>query len=335
MRKKWLILYGVILIIGGGAFYTWRQQDQKKRADMLVETVQAKLGAIQDTVEATGEVLPLNRVEIKPPIAGRIEKLSVDEGDHLQAGQILGWMSSTDRAAILDAARAQGPDELKHWEDTYKPTPIVAPLSGVIILRNVVVGQTVDAATVLYAMSDKLIVKADVDETDIGRVRMGMPASITLDSYPNQPIDGTVFQILHEGVNVSNVITYGVKIEPKKVPPFFRSQMTANISLIVNKKNNAVLLPEAAIRPTNTGERQVMVPGPDGKSLPRVVQVGLENGDQAEITDGIAAGATVLVMRKRYAPQQAASQSPLIMGGPRQSQQGQGRAQRSGGGGDR
>ena len=44
-------------------------------------------------------------------------------------------------------------------------------------------------------MSDKLIVKADVDETDIGRVRMGMPASITLDSYPNQPIDGTVFHL--------------------------------------------------------------------------------------------------------------------------------------------
>jgi macrolide-specific efflux system membrane fusion protein len=334
MRKKWLILSIAILVIGGGAYYSWRQKSQKKLGDTLIETVAAKLGSIQDTVEATGEVLPLNRVEIKPPIAGRIEKLSVDEGDHVQSGQILGWMSSTDRAAILDAARAQGPEELKHWQDTYKPTPVVAPLSGVIILRNVVVGQTVDPTVVIYAMSDKLIVKADVDETDIGRVRMGMPASITLDSYPNQPIDGKVFQILYEGVNTSNVITYGVKIEPKNVPPFFRSQMTANISLIANKKDNIVLLPEAAIRPTASGDRQVMIPGPDGKPTPRVVQVGLETGDQAEITDGIAAGDKVLVMRKRYAPQQAASQSPLIMGGPKSNQQqGQGGAQRSGGGG--
>src|SRR5262249_847261 len=162
---------------------------------------------------------------IKPPIGGRIEKLLVDEGDRVSAGQILGWMSSTDRAAIMDAARSQGPEELKHWEDSYKPTPIVAPLAGTLLLRNVVVGQTVDPTTVIYAMSDKLIVKADVDETDIGRVRLGMAARVTLDSYPNEPINGTVFQILYEGVNTSNVITYGVKIEPKSVPPFFRSQM--------------------------------------------------------------------------------------------------------------
>ena len=169
--------------------------------------------------------------------------------------------------------------------------------------------------------SDKLIVKADVDETDIGRIKMGMGAVVTLDSYPDKPINGTVFQVLYEGVNTSNVITYGVKIEPKNVPPFFRSQMTANISLIANKKENVILLPEAAIQPTPSGERQVMVPGPDGKPLPRVVQVGLENGDQAEITSGVNEGDKVLVIRKRYTPQQAASNSPLIMSGPKQNSQ--------------
>jgi multidrug efflux pump subunit AcrA (membrane-fusion protein) len=125
-------------------------------------------------------------------------------------------------------------------------------------------------------------------------------------------------------VNTSNVITYGVKIEPKDVPPFFRSQMTANISLIANKKENVVLLPEAAIQPSTSGERQVMVPGPDNKPVARIVQVGLENGDQAEITSGIHEGDQVLVIRKRYTPQQAASNSPLIMGGPKQSGQSQG-----------
>src|SRR6185436_8803766 len=107
---------------------------------------------------------------------------------------------------------------------------------GVIILKNVVVGQTVDASTILFAMSDKLIVLAQVDESDIGRIRDGMDARLTLDAYPEQTIQGKVFQILHEGKNVSNVITYGVKIEPTKVPPFFRSQMTANVSLIVRKE---------------------------------------------------------------------------------------------------
>jgi len=334
MKKKWFIILGVLLVAGGGVYYALQGRSHHGRSQTNIQTVEAKLGSIQETVEATGEVLPLNRVEIKPPIAGRIERLIVDEGDRVRAGQILAWMSSTDRASILDAARAKGPDEEKKWQDAYKPTPIIAPLSGVIILRNVVVGQTVDATTVIYAMSDKLIVKADVDETDIGRIRMGMEAVITLDSYPDKPINGTVFQVLYEGVNTSNVITYGVKIEPKDVPPFFRSQMTANISLIANKKENVVLLPEAAIQPTQTGERQVMVPGPDGKPASRVIQVGLENGDQAEITSGITEGDKVLVIRKRYAPQQAASNSPLVMGGPKPSSQGGG-GNRSGGGGGR
>lgn len=240
------------------------------------------------------------------------------------------WMSSSDRAAILDAARAQGPKKVQKWQDAYKPTPIVAPLSGVIILRNVVVGQTVDASTVLYAMSDKLIVQADVDESDIGRVKPGMSATITLDSYPEHPIQGKVFQILFEGKNVSSVITYGVKIEPKNVPAFFRSQMTANIRLISKKKDLVVILPAAAVQESSAGAHHVMVPGPEGKPGLRPVQVGLQTADQVEITSGLKAGEKVLIVQKRYTPQKAASQSPLIMGGPRQSSQ---QSQRSSGGG--
>jgi multidrug efflux pump subunit AcrA (membrane-fusion protein) len=108
--------------------------------------------------------------------------------------------------------------------------------------------------------------------------------------------------------------------------------MTANISLIATKKENVVLLPEAAIQPTQSGDRQVMVPGPDNKPVARIVQVGLENGDQAEITSGVQNGDQVLVIRKRYAPQQAASNSPLVMGGPKQNNQGGGGSNRSGGG---
>ncbi len=329
--KKWIFISIAILLIGGGAFYLWKSTHRSHRGDRMTQIVEAHLGTIEDSVEATGEVMPLNRVEIKPPIAGRVESLSVDEGDHVNAGQILGWMSSTDRAAILDAARAKGEDELKHWQDAYKPTPIVAPLAGTIILRNVVVGQTVDATTVIYAMSDKLIVKADVDETDIGRIRLKMPAVITLDSYPNQPIDGEVFQILHEGVNVSNVITYPVKIEPKNVPPFFRSQMTANIRLISTKKDNVLLVPLAAVSTSPSGDKQVMVPGPDGKTVPHAVQVGVESDENIQIVSGLEAGDKVLVVTKRYVPQQAANTSPLVMGGNRQGGGGSG----AGGGGGR
>jgi membrane fusion protein, macrolide-specific efflux system len=311
MKKVLLIVLGVA-VVGGTIYYGTTASHRGKQNARQMQSVQASIGSIEEAVEATGSVQPLNRVEIKPPIPGRIEKLLVDEGQKVRAGQVLGWMSSTDRAALLDAARAKGGDELKRWEDAYKPTPIIAPLSGTLILRNVVVGQTVDGGTVIYAMSDKLIVKADVDEADIGRVRLGMPAVITLDSYPNEPIAGTVAQILHEGINNSNVITYGVKIEPKTVPPFFRSLMTANIRLIANKKDGVLLLPAVAVQTLPSGEKQVTMRGPDGKPQRKTIEVGLETFDEVEVVSGLQAGDAVLVSARRYIPQQAAGSSPLV-----------------------
>lgn len=288
----------------------------KKSKRPAAEVVNVKEGPIENTVDATGSVAPLNRVEIKPPISGRIEQLIVDEGQRVQAGQVLAWMSSSDRAAILDAARAQGPEELKKWQDSYKPTPIVAPLSGVVILRNVVVGQTVDPSTVLYAMSDTLIVLAQVDESDIGHVHVGMPARITLDSYPDRSVEGKVFDILYEGKNVSNVIQYGVKVRVQPVPEYFRSQMTANISFIVERKPKALLVPAAAIKDVAGGGKQVLVPGEQGQPpQARDITTGVESGDSVEVLSGLSEGDRVLVARAKYVPQQGPASSPLTMGG--------------------
>ncbi|MCG3204647.1 MAG: Multidrug resistance protein MdtA [Elusimicrobia bacterium] len=283
-----------------------------------MQTVKVLEGPLEKTVDATGEVAPLNRVEIKPPLAGRIEQILVDEGSQVKAGQILAWMSSNDRAAILDAARAKGMEEVKKWEDSYKPTPLVAPLSGVIILRNAVVGQTVDAGTILFAMSDKLIVLTYVDEVDIGRIKIGMPARINLDAFPDRPVRGHVTHILYEGKNVSNVITYGVKIQPESIPPFFRSQMTANVQLLLESKDNVLVVPLAALQESQ-GQTLVLVPGSKGKPDLKPVQVGLKTDESAEIISGLSAGDVVLIGSGRYAPQKEGGSNPLMMSRRRRS----------------
>ena len=127
MRKKWVIILILLLVAGGGAFYVWKKPGRHRRGEGTVERVEAKLGSIQDSVEATGEVLPLNRVAINAPVAGRIDQLLVAEGAlACRAGQILALDEfHRPRRHPLDAARAQGPDAFKKWNDAYKPTAIV------------------------------------------------------------------------------------------------------------------------------------------------------------------------------------------------------------------
>lgn len=316
--KRIIAVVTVVLVAAGGFwYYSSTAKSGKKRRGVGTQTVTAFLGPIEQSIDATGSVAPMNRVEIKPPVGGRIDTLLVDEGSRVRSGQIVAWLSSTDRTAILDAARAQGPEEFKKWQDAYKPTPVVASLPGEIILRNVVVGQAVDAGTVLFAVADTLIVNAQVDESDIGKIKLGQKARIRLDAYPDRPAEGKVYDILFEGKNVSNVITYGVKVRPDKLPPFFRSQMTANVSFIVTRKDGALLLPSSAVRDLPNGKRVVnLPPGPDGKPVTHEVTVGIETDDQVEILDGVAEGDKVLLPQGKYVAQKAPESSPLsFMGG--------------------
>ena len=85
------------------AFYS-RQHPQ----GASYEPTKVTRGGLQVSILATGAVSPENRLEIKPPIAGRVEQVLVEEGQMVKKGDILAWMSSTERAAVLDAARAQG-----------------------------------------------------------------------------------------------------------------------------------------------------------------------------------------------------------------------------------
>lgn len=319
----------MVLAVGAGWWaYASKSKSRKDRASRRAPAT-ATEGPIEQTVEATGSVAPLNRVEIKPPIGGRVEQLLVEEGQAVKAGQIVAWISSNDRAAILDAARARGPEELAKWQDAYKATPIVAPLDGTIILSNVVVGQTISASDVLFALADRLIVNAQVDEADIGKIRVGMAARVTLDAYPDQPVEGKVFDVLFEGKSVSNVIMYGVKVGLKPVPSFFRSQMTANVGFILRRKENALLVPLAAVQDGPDGSKRVTVPGPDGEPQLREVRLGIESGESVEIVSGLSPGDRIIGSAGRYVPQEGPQTSPLAMGRRRRSNDNFGAAPRA------
>ncbi|OGR67619.1 MAG: hypothetical protein A2081_00725 [Elusimicrobia bacterium GWC2_61_19] len=317
---KKIIIIIVAAALAGGGWYAFRKKEAGANPGYL--STQVELRDLSESVDTTGVVEPENRVEIQPSASGRIEEILVDEGDRIKAGQVLALMSSSDRVAILDAARAAGDDQYKQWQETYKPIKVISPIDGTLILKNIVQGQTVGASTVLFAISDKLIVSASMDESDIGRIKKGQRAAIVLDSYPDKPVKGTVFKILDEGTTKNNVVTYTVKIRPDQVPPFFRSQMTANIKVKVSERQKVLLLPAAAVTTDGKGETAVITGLKDDKPVYAAVETGQNEGDMVEITSGLRDGDTVLYSAGGYTAQKDSSGSnPLMPGRPNVNRQ--------------
>lgn len=292
------------LIIAGGIYYF-----SNNKREVIYQEVQVTKGPIKNTILSTGTVQPENRLEVKSPIAGRIEKILVNEGQTVKRGQVLAWMSSTERAALLDTAKSKGKEELAYWEEAYKPTPLMAPIAGQIILRNVEPGQTITIQDALLVMSDRLCVKAQVDETDISQVKLNQKVEVTLDAYAEHPMEGTVVHIAYESKTVNNVTTYLVDIIPTQIPDFMKSGMTANVVFTTSEKEDTLLLPASAIQKEN-GKFKVLLASADKKLDPQSlsIEVGVNDGKKVEILSGLKEGDTVLM--PKLSPTKKAENGP-------------------------
>jgi len=289
--KNWILIIVIVLIVG--AFFLSRRGEK----ETVYTEIRPQRGSISLIVSASGVVKPRNRLEIKPSISGRVEEILVTEGEEIGKGEILVWMSSTARAALLDAARAKGKEELKKWEDVYKPTPIVAPLTGFIIKRNVEPGQTITSYDPILVMADNLIVQAQVDETDMGKLKPGQKAKIVLDAYPEKKIEGEIEHIAYESRIVNNVTIYQVDILPEKTLGIFRSGMSANVDVTISKKKDILLLPATAIK-ERKGKKFVLLKTEFGEPENREVQTGIEDGKNVEIVSGVEESDLVLSNEK-------------------------------------
>ncbi|MFH0975003.1 MAG: efflux RND transporter periplasmic adaptor subunit [Spirochaetota bacterium] len=297
-NKKGKIVFIIIIciIIAAGIIFIFKS---KKAPAVSKKIIYPHYGTIKTFVSTTGTILPQNRLEIKPPISGRVESILVKEGDHVNTGQTLIWMSSTDRAALIDAARSQGGSQLKYWEEVYKPIPLVAPITGTVIVRAVEPGQTATTATAILVLSDRLIIKANVDETDIGRVKKGQAAEITLDAYPEVKVDGRVALIKYESTTVNNVTTYEVQIVPDKVPPVYKSGMSANINIFDNIKKNVLLLADEAIIHNDRTYVLVSTDNNAQQTEKKEIKTGLSDEQNVEIVSGLTGKEKIVIIQKK------------------------------------
>lgn len=188
-------------------------------------------------------------------------------------------------------------------------TNIRAPVDGVVVSRNVDVGQTVAAslaAPTLFLIAQdltKMQVDTNVSEADVGRVRVNQPATFTVDAYPGQVFTGSVTSIRKAPINVQNVITYDAVIGVSNPELKLFPGMTASVKILVNQRQNVLRVPNAALRyhppsetPATTGgrggsrggapEKAVWILDANKKEQRVVVTTGESDGTYTEITGG-------------------------------------------------
>lgn len=314
-RNKYRIIFLLIfLLIAGSLFYYYKENGQVNGMNGT-RTSRPEIGDIVLTVSTTGVVEPRNRLEIKSSISGRIEDIMVKEGGVVKTGEILAWMSSTERAALIDAARSQEGEALTYWEEVYKKSPIISPIDGEVIVRAVEPGQTITTSDTVLVLSDRLIVSAQFDETDIGRVKVGQKALIILDAYPDIKLDGVVDHIAYESEIVNNVTIYDVSILLKKIPEILRSGMSVSVEVIEETGRDVMTIPSGAIH-YDDKRPYVLLRDAGGETVERDVTIGLKNEESVEITSGLATDDLVILEDMNYTPQKSNSgTSPFMPSG--------------------
>lgn len=307
-RKLWTWVAVLLIAVAATAFLVQRS---RKKIEIVYRETPAVREDLEVTVLSTGVVQPQNRLEIKPPIAGRVERILIQEGDRVRRGQVIAWVSSTERAAMLDAAQSEGREELKRWEELYRPTPILAPISGTIISRKVEPGQTFTNADAVFVMSDRLTVKAQVDETDIAQIQLGQRTSVLLDAYPGIPILGKAEKIAYDAKTVNNVTTYTVDVLPDEIPREMRSGMTANVVFQISSKPGALVIPSDALRVKN-GKFMVLVKNPGGRDpVEKPIKTGLAVGPRTEVLEGLTEGEVVLAAEIKSSGKKEGAKNPF------------------------
>lgn len=300
MRKAKSKIIIVILILSVVFGFIMFKAKGKRSDGEIIREISPSLGSIQTFISTTGTVLPKNRLEVKPPVNGRIESILVQEGQKVKLGQLLAWMSSTERAALLDAAQGQGEEAIKYWKQVYKPIALLSPIGGEVIVATTQPGQTVTTSDAVIVLSDHLIVRAQVDETDIGKIKIGQYAFITLDAYQDSRIKASVEHIYYESQTINNVTIYLVDLLPEDVPQFFRSGMNATVDFKDEGRQNVLLLPVEALR-KEKDETYVLLKQ-EGSKVPvkRSVAVGITDDKSYEILSGLTSSDKVLIVTKKY-----------------------------------
>jgi HlyD family secretion protein len=210
------------------------------------------------------------------------------------------------KIAQAQANVAQDQANLKQLEEQLSYTDIISPIDGIVLSRDVQMGDAVSSilvlgssATLVMTLGDtsEVYVKGKVDESDIGKVYLGQRARIKVESFKDKTFDGKVTKISPMGVEKDNVTTFEVRVSIQNPGGELKAEMTANAEIILEEHKAVLQIPEGAILYDKDKKASVEIPNPKGKEGKDkvAVNIGISNGAKTEVLSGLKEGDQVVL----------------------------------------
>ena len=210
------------------------------------------------------------------------------------------------RQAEAQVAQAQA--SLKQLEEQLSYTTVISPMDGIILSRDVEIGDAVSSilvlgstATLVMTVGDttQVYVQGKVDESDIGKVYLGQAARIKVESFKDKTFQGKVTKIAPLGVEKDNVTTFEVRVSIDNPGGELKANMTANAEILLEEHKNVLTVPEQAVLYDKDRNASVEIPDPKQKNGRRKVDIkaGISNGTKTEVLAGLKPGDTVILQQ--------------------------------------
>lgn len=315
--KRWLSVAVLLAVATAGGWYYL--QSPSASSEPRFQTQPATRGNLSVSVTATGNLQPLNQVDIGTELSGTVEAVLVDNNDQVKKGQVLARLNTTQlkdtitkgkaslasaqakvkqtaakskeaRANLnrllqlnqssggklpaksdLDSAQAamdsaladeavsktavvSAEADLRSSETNLGKAIITSPIDGVVLNRSVETGQTVAAslsAPTLFTLAEdlsKMELEVGVDEADVGQVKEGQKAEFTVDAWPGRKYPASITRVSLGSTTADNVVSYATTLSVANADLTLRPGMTATATISTDSRENALLVPNAALR---------------------------------------------------------------------------------------
>ena len=300
----------------------------KEQLAAALRGAEANLLAARASLEASEAQLKKNLVEAEGPDA-EFARRAFERAKSLFAQNLISQSTLDDAHSVVDVAEnrkraaqsqlavsqakvaearaqvAQAKAATDRAAEDLANATIRAPIAGTVLTRDVEVGSPVSSilnlganATLVMTIGDidQVFVRGKVDEADIGRVRLGQPARIRVETFKEKTFNGRVTQISPMGVEKDNVTSFEVRVSIDNPGKELKANMTANAEIVLEEHANALIVPESAVTYDAQKNAFVSVVSPGAKSGRKKVQVkvGVGNGTKIEVLDGLKAGDKVI-----------------------------------------